>query len=132
MEYPTSWKGVKMSVIYKSGSSNDPKNYRPITIIPVMAKLFSTILYGRIHELIDCRLNEEQFGFRKGRGCSDAVHIIRTVIEKSAEWGEELWLAALDGKKRSIGCTTFVCSMHWLTPVLGFLLLLHCDDCTGT
>ena len=49
-----------------------------------------------MRDILDSRLADEQFGFRKGRGCSDAVHILRTVIEKSAEWGEELWISTLD------------------------------------
>ena len=44
-------------------------------------------------------LAEEQFGFRSGRGCTDAVHILGMVTEKSSEWGEPLFLAALDVEK---------------------------------
>ena len=44
-------------------------------------------------------MGEEQFGFRKGRGCADAVHVLRMVVEKSAEWGLPLWMAALDVEK---------------------------------
>ena len=64
-----------------------------------MSKLFSTILYKRIQDLVDDRLGEEQFGFRSGRGCVDAVHVLRTVVEKSSEWGEPLFMAALDVEK---------------------------------
>ena len=99
LEHPSSWKSSKIIVLFKSGETSEAKNYRPVTIIPVMAKLFSGVLYGRIQAMIDARLSQEQFGFRKGQGCSDAVHIVRTVIEKSAEWGEELWVAALDVEK---------------------------------
>ena len=35
----------------------------------------------------------------RGRRCSDAVHVLRMVVEKSAEWGEGLWVAALDVEK---------------------------------
>ena len=52
-----------------------------------------------MRELIDGQLADEQFGFRKGRGCADAIHILRMVIEKSAEWGEQLWIATLDVEK---------------------------------
>ena len=45
--------------------------------------------------MVDAQPADEQFGFREGRGCVDAVHILRTVVEKSAEWGEELWIATL-------------------------------------
>ena len=99
LEVPESWRAAKLKVIFKKGNPDLPSNYRPISIIPVLAKLYSTILYNRMKEVMDSRLADEQFGFRKGRGCSDAVHILRTVIEKSAEWGEELWVSTLDVEK---------------------------------
>ncbi|CAK0802228.1 unnamed protein product [Prorocentrum cordatum] len=42
---------------------------------------------------------EEQRIFRNGRGCDDAAHVLRTVVEKSAERGGDLRLAALDVEK---------------------------------
>jgi hypothetical protein len=99
LDTPDTWKKVKLKVIFKKGDPELPKNYRPISIIPVLAKLYSTILYNRMKLALDGRLADEQFGFRKGRGCADAVHILRTIIEKSAEWGEELWVATLDVEK---------------------------------
>jgi len=96
---PASWKETKLKVLFKKGDPKLPQNYRPISIIPVMAKLFSTVIYGRIADQIQSRLSEEQFGFRKGRGCADAVHVLRMIVEKSAEWGEPLWVAALDVEK---------------------------------
>jgi len=96
---PPEWRNTMMKVLFKKGDALLLGNYRPISIIPVMAKLFSTVLYARIAEHIDSRISEEQFGFRRGRGCSDAVHTMRMIIEKSAEWGEELWVATLDVAK---------------------------------
>jgi hypothetical protein len=98
-EVPDSWKKTKLKVIFKKGDVELPSNYMPISIIPVLGKLYSTILYNRIRELLDGQLADEQFGFRKGRGCSDAIHILRAVIEQNAEWGEELWIATLDVEK---------------------------------
>lgn len=96
---PTTWKATKLKVLFKKGDAELPKNYRPISVIPVLAKLYSIVLYERIRDLVEDRLAEEQFGFRRGRGCTDAVHILRTVVEKSAEWGEPLFMAALDVEK---------------------------------
>eukprot|EP00959_Pyramimonas_sp_CCMP1952_P044114 922089-Pyramimonas_sp.AAC.1 len=96
---PAEWRRMKFRVIFKKGDPAMPQNYRPIAILPVMAKLFSTVLYNRIATYIDARLGREQFGFRPGRGCADAIHIVRTIVEKSLEWGEELWVATLDVEK---------------------------------
>jgi hypothetical protein len=76
-----------------------PKNYRPISIIPVLSKLFCVALYLRMKDHLEARMTEEQYGFWKGRGCTDAIHILRVVVEKSNEWGENLWMATLDVEK---------------------------------
>ena len=99
LEPPEEWKRTKLRVLFKKGDPALPQNYRPIAVIPVMAKLFSTVLYNRIATDIDGKLSREQFGFRPRRGCSDALHIVRTAVEKSLEWGEELWMATLDVEK---------------------------------
>jgi hypothetical protein len=99
MEPPEAWRVARLSVIFKKGDRADVRNYRPVSIIPVLAKLFSIVVYGRIRQAVDSKLLEEQFGFRSGRGCDDAVHVLRLVVEKSAEWGHELWMATLDVEK---------------------------------
>ena len=53
----------------------------------------------RIDGLLEQSQIDTQYGNRKGRGCSDAVHVLRMIVEKSAEWGEDLWLAAVDVEK---------------------------------
>eukprot|EP00959_Pyramimonas_sp_CCMP1952_P059607 1245039-Pyramimonas_sp.AAC.1 len=75
------------------------KHSMPKSIIPVMAKLFSTVPYNRIRGQLENKLEEEQCGFGKERGCDDVVHALRMIVGKSAEWGEELWLATLDVEK---------------------------------
>ena len=99
LEAPQAWKVSKLRLIFKMGNVILPSNYRPISILPVMAKLFSTVIYARLQPIIDENLLEEQFGFRRQRGCADAIHVLRFVVEKSSEWGEELWIAALDVEK---------------------------------
>ena len=50
--------------------------------------------------LMEVRQIDTQFGNRKGgKGCSDAVHILRIVVEKSNEWAEGLCVAAVDVQK---------------------------------
>ena len=101
LEPPDEWKVARLSAIFKKGDTKEPCNYRPSSIIPVMAKLFSVVLYRRItlRDTLDSQFTEEQYGFRRGRGCDDVNHILKVVVEKSAEWGEELWMAALDLEK---------------------------------
>lgn len=99
MDPPADWKVARLSILFKKGDANQPKNYRPISIIPVMAKLYSIVLYNRMRDTLDGQFTEEQFGFRQGRVCDDVNHILRLGVEKSNEWGEDLWMAAPDVEK---------------------------------
>ena len=44
-EYPTAWSQGLICPIYKSGSSDDPNNYRGITLLNCIGKIFTSILY---------------------------------------------------------------------------------------
>ena len=96
---PTEWKKAKMNVLFKKGDAELPQNYRPVSIISIMAKLFSKIIYLRLHALVEDGLPDEQYGFRANRGCSDPVYILRQIAQKSEEWGLPLWAATLDAEK---------------------------------
>ena len=53
----------------------------------------------RIQAKLDAFQPEEQAGFRATYSCSDVVHTLRLVAEKSQEWGLDLWVASLDLEK---------------------------------
>ena len=99
MGTPESWRRSRLTVLFKAGDRQVPKNYRPITIIPVLSKLYSMVILQRIQGILEVTQIDTQFGNRKGRGCCDAAHILRQVVEKSIEWGEGLWVAAVDVEK---------------------------------
>ena len=71
MDLPADWEVARLPILFKKGDANQPRNYRPILIIPVMAKLYSIVLYNRMWDTLDGQLTEGQFGFRRGSGCDD-------------------------------------------------------------
>ena len=74
-------------------------NWRGITLLAVPSKVFCKILLGRIDEVIDNKLREEQAGFRRGRGCIDQIFAIRNIIEQCIEWKMPLYINYIDFKK---------------------------------
>jgi hypothetical protein len=71
---PSSWLIGMIKPTYKNkGDKFDPKNYRPITIVSCLGKLFTAILNGRLTEFSESFsvLSENQSGFRKGYSTSD-------------------------------------------------------------
>ena len=38
--FPDEWKPARVTPIFKKGKRDDPNNYRPISVIPTVAKTF--------------------------------------------------------------------------------------------
>ena len=70
--------------IHKNGSKSDPLNYRGISLLSCLGKLFLSILNNRLLKFsIDQNiLSESQLGFRKGNRTSDAHIIIHNLVDK--------------------------------------------------
>jgi len=73
-EVPKKWCEAVVTPVYEKGSELSPNNYRPISLISTLLKLFTTILNIRLLKYVDASspetkiLNDFQNGFRKGRG----------------------------------------------------------------
>ena len=64
--FPEQWSTGMISPIYKSkGDRSNPQNYRPITILSCLGKLFTSILNGRLNDYLEDSILENQAGFRK-------------------------------------------------------------------
>ena len=62
-------------------------------------KIFCKILEKRLRTTLEPQLSETQLGFRKNKGCTDAIFALRQLIEKSIEFNETLYLAFVDQEK---------------------------------
>ncbi|CAF4888459.1 unnamed protein product [Pieris macdunnoughi] len=74
-ETPTQWSESDIILIYKKGDPNDIVNYRPISLLPTIYKLFSSIVNKRIYPTLEARQPVEQAGFRKGKAFDCVSHI---------------------------------------------------------
>ncbi|CAL4160865.1 unnamed protein product, partial [Meganyctiphanes norvegica] len=73
--YPQSWSLAKLFTIYKKGNKLLPSNYRGITIINCLAKVFDMILCHRLQ--LWFRPYREQAGSQRGRGCLEHITTLR-------------------------------------------------------
>ena len=65
--FPDEWKSARITPLFKkAGSRSDPSNYRPISIIPVVAKVFERIVYDQLYHYLNENdlLSQHQSGFR--------------------------------------------------------------------
>ena len=83
-EYPRSWGEGIITPIFKKGDLNDAGNYRGITLINVLAKIYSQLLLNRLSNWakIHDKITNNQFGFQKGKSIVDCIFILHSVIPK--------------------------------------------------
>ena len=74
-------------------------NFRGISLLSVPSKVLGRVVIERIKEGIDTKLRYEQAGFRKGRGTTEQVFILRNIIEQSIEWQAPLYINFVDFTK---------------------------------
>ena len=74
---PTDWKIAKVTPIFKGKGSNfDPSNYRPISVIPILAKILEKCVKSQLVHYFTSNdfLCKEQFAFLKNHSTATALH----------------------------------------------------------
>ena len=73
--FPGAWGDGFIIPLHKKGSTENVENYRGITLLSTVSKLFSNILNIRLDEWAEKYLVhiEAQAGFRKGMGTTDNI-----------------------------------------------------------
>jgi len=73
--FPKSFKNAKVIPIYKAGSKDDPSNYRPISILPVLSKPLELHIKKEIVNFLNVNklIHPNQHGFRKNHSCQTAL-----------------------------------------------------------
>ena len=87
--------------IYKNGDLSDVNNFRVITLLSTLGKLFTKVLNNRLTLWSDTYdiISDSQAGFRKGRGTIDNIFIIQSIGDNSLEQGKKVYCASIDFRK---------------------------------
>ena len=79
--FPTSLKYADVRRAFKKDDKTDKENYRPISILPNLSKVYERLMYAQIYHFFDQSFSKLQCGFRKG---FSAEQCLIYMIEK---WG---------------------------------------------
>ena len=99
---PEIWSHGKIMPIYKnSGNSTDPNNYRPISILSCLGKLFTALLSERLNTFMeeDEILKENQAGFRKHYSTTDHIFSLYSLLEILKYEKKKLFCSFIDLSK---------------------------------
>ncbi|UYV63018.1 hypothetical protein LAZ67_2002859 [Cordylochernes scorpioides] len=82
-QVPQQWTRTIIHPIFKNGDPDNPSNYRGISLISNLSKLFTSILKTRWNDWMERKsiLAENQAGFKKGYSCQDHIFTLVSLIQ---------------------------------------------------
>lgn len=86
-------------LLHKKGDITKLKNYRPISLLSTLYKLFMKIIAKRNTKKLEFYQPVEQAGFRSGYSTNDHLQVMRSLIEKCNEYRIDLAFAFIDYEK---------------------------------
>ena len=93
---PEAWLRGLLKILPKKGDLSLADNYRGIMLLEAAYKIVAILLLNRLQPIAESLDQEQQCGFRPGRGCSDAIFNVRTAVKKRREHSLETWILFLD------------------------------------
>ena len=99
---PSEWGNANIQPILKPGKDKTvPLNYRGISLMSTVAKLYSSILNTRLMKYLATvgMLSDEQNGFRKSRSCIDHLYMLTSIVRNRKCIGKSTYACFIDLSK---------------------------------
>ena len=86
---PDECKIAKLKPLYKKGKKTDPKNYRPISLLPVISKILEKVIHDQTMEFVTKKniLYKFQSGFRKFHSTDSCLSYLQDKVAKGFDSG---------------------------------------------
>ena len=111
LKLPKIWRHAKVIAILKPNKlSDDPKRYRPISLLCVPYKIMECLLHARLEPVVDPQLLKEQAGFHRGKSTADQVTLRCLDVEDSFQAGKKAGAVFLD--LTAAYDTVWLCGLH--------------------
>ena len=83
--YPNTWKSANVTPIHKKNDKQSIKNYRPISLLPICAKIFEKIVFDQLYSYFTSNglITKNQSGFRSGDSAINQLIELVNEIHKS-------------------------------------------------
>ena len=106
--FPDVLKLGTITPVHKKGSKNEKGNYRPISILPAISKIFERIMHTQVSNYFKNIFSDFQCGFRKGYSAQTCLMLFEDLWRKAIDKGEQFAALMIDLSK------AFDCISHEL------------------
>ena len=96
---PSSWKMSNVSPIYKKGDTSDKNNYRPVSVLPAISKLFEKVLFDQLYSSFLPTFSPNMSGFLRGHSTATALIKLTDDWRKSLDEKQKVGVVAIDLSK---------------------------------
>lgn len=103
--FPSCWKNAVVIAIPKPGKDISlPENYRPISLLCALSKIFERLIHTRLEIICDLLdiIPNDQFGFRKGHSTTHQLARVTSYIKSKFQNKESVGMVVLDIQKALI------------------------------
>ena len=98
-EFPDKLKKSEVIPLYKKQDPLKKENYRPISLLPHVSKVFERILYTQINNYMQNKLSKYVTGFRKSHGTQHSLMIMLEKWKNVLDKGEYVCVLFMDLSK---------------------------------
>ncbi|CAH2241180.1 jg3246 [Pararge aegeria aegeria] len=96
---PKDWLASTFITLPKKANAKKCAEFRTISLMSQVLKLFLNIIHERIRAKCDEQLADSQFGFRAGVGTREALFAIQVLIQKCRDMQQDVYLCFIDYEK---------------------------------
>ena len=80
--FPDSWKIARVAPIHKKGPKDDRSNYRPISVLSVISRLFEKLVFGQLYSYLD----RNKLIFCKQSGFRSHNSVLTCLLRCTDDW----------------------------------------------
>ena len=134
MVFPNAWKVARICPVPKVENPNEIIDYRPISVLPVLSKVYERVILNQLCDFIDNQslINDTQSGYRKGHSTTTILMKFRDDIQKAMNKSEITLAVLIDYSKAfdTVHHETLLQKLHEMNFTKESLMIIHdylCD-----
>ena len=97
--WPIVWRSSNIIPVFKKADEMDKSNYRPVSVLPALSKIYERVMYDQIYGTFITILSPNISGYLKGHSCCTALLKMTEDWRKSLDEREAVAAIAVDLSK---------------------------------